>query len=102
MKCLNLNMLVNATKYSIRNGVIRWRILPFTKVVAHIFKLALTVSEILSFEMSDIANLDQGQGVQHSERSRSVTNVTSIQIIIKNFLLALIVFHFKLCDHERK
>ena len=48
-------------EYNIHSDAIGWRISTSTKVIAWNFTLALTVSEILKFEMSDLENLGQGQ-----------------------------------------
>ena len=37
--------------------------------------LALTVSEVITFQMFDFENLDQGQGLQHSQWFHSMANV---------------------------
>ena len=49
-----------------RNGAIRWQISICIKVVARIFTPALTVFEILTFQMFDRENLRRGHRVQHS------------------------------------
>ena len=41
----------------------------------HTFALALTVSEILTFEIFELEKVDQGHGVQHRQCRRQIANV---------------------------
>ena len=52
-------------EYNIRSGVIRWQISRF-KTIIHLCAIALTVSEILTFQICDLENLGQGYELQHS------------------------------------
>ena len=45
------------------------------KTVWPIFKLALTISEILAFEIFDLANVGQGHRVQLSQWCHSMANI---------------------------
>ena len=56
-------MEVKVTEYNVRNGAIRWRISTSVRVIRRIFAIALTVSDILMFQMCDLGNLSQ---VHHS------------------------------------
>ena len=44
-------MKSKVTEYNIQNGAIRWRISTTPKVMLRTFATALTVSEILTFQM---------------------------------------------------
>ena len=52
--------------YNFLNGPLRWQMSTFIKVEIQDFSLALTVFEILVYQMFDIESLGQGHRVQHS------------------------------------
>ena len=62
---LTLKVKVKVTDYNVHSGAIRWRISTSVKDVRGIFATVLTVSEILTFQMCDLENIDDG--VQHSQ-----------------------------------
>ena len=63
------------------------------KVIAGIFMLAFTVSEILWFEMFDLENFGQGYVVQHLQWSHSMENINIYKCHTRAFfLLALTIF----------
>ena len=70
---------------NIYNGAIRWRISTSVKVIRCIFVIALTVSEILMFQMSDLENLGQDHGVQQSQWSHSIANINLYKRILTFF-----------------
>ena len=53
-------------EYNFRNDAIRWQISKSIKVVRSIFALALTFSEMLTFQMFNLQKVGQGHGVQLS------------------------------------
>ena len=59
-ECLTLKIKV--IKYNTRSDAMRWQMPTCLRVIASIFTLALTVSEILRFEMFDLENLGHGHG----------------------------------------
>ena len=54
-------------EYNFRNDAIRLQISKSLKVVRCIFVLALTVSEILMFQIADLQRVGQGNGAQFSQ-----------------------------------
>ena len=58
-----LQKQVKVTEYNFCNDAIRLQIAKSIKVVQCIFLLALTISEILTFQMFDLLKLGQGHGV---------------------------------------
>ena len=61
---------IKVVKYNIR-----WGISTSLKVIACMFTPALTVLKTIKFEMFDLYNLDQGNGVQHSPWCYSVAYI---------------------------
>ena len=53
--------------YAFITDAIRWQISKSIKVVSRIFALALTVNEILTFEIFGLEKVGQGHGVQLSQ-----------------------------------
>ena len=64
-------------EYKIRSSVIRWQISNIKSVVLRISALALTVSDISTFEMFDLDNLGQDHRVQHSQGCHSLANINA-------------------------
>ena len=89
-KCLTLLMKVKVTRYNINNGAVRWRISESVKVIRRIFVPALTVSEILRFQIFALDNL--GHRAQHSQWCHSIANVYLHKVTARSFALALTVF----------
>ena len=54
--------------------------------------IALTVSEILTFQICDLENLGQGHTGQHSQWSHSMANINLYKCHTTSFSLALTVF----------
>ena len=69
LKYLTLQNYVKTTEYNIRNGSNRWQISTCIQVIPeHVslaYSLALTVFEILTFEIFDLEKVCQGHAVQH-------------------------------------
>ena len=63
---MTLKIYVKVTKNNIENNAISWRIYTYIRVIGCIFALVLTISEILTFQICDFKNLDEGHEVQHS------------------------------------
>ena len=101
-KCLTLTMEVKATEYDDCDGATATANINFCKShMTHFFVIALTVSEILTFQMCDLENLGQGDGVQHSQWSHSMS--TSLKVVLEHFSLAvtvLIYLYFKIRNVE--
>ena len=72
---LILQTKVKVTDYNIQNDVIRWRISTSLNVIGLIFATALTVSEILTFQVCDIETIGQGHEVQQSQWFHSMANI---------------------------
>ena len=75
-KCLNLTAKVKVTEYIIYNGEILWRISTSLEVIWRSFAIALTVSEILIFQICDHDNLGYDHRVHHSQWSLLMANIT--------------------------
>ena len=56
-------MYVKVMEYKFCNGVLRWQMSNTTEVVPRIFVPALTVSDILTFQLFDPQKVGQGDGV---------------------------------------
>ena len=87
-------MKVKITEYNTHNGAIRWRMLISLKShMTHFFATALTVFEMITFQIWDPENLGQGHEVKHSQWSRSMAQIN----LYKRSNGALIVFEIFKC-----
>ena len=84
-KYLTLKMNFKVIEYNIHNGDIRWEISTILKVTWRIFATAVTVSELLMFQMCNLENRGQGHGEQHSQRSYSMTIINLYTFILEHF-----------------
>ena len=89
-------------EYNIRNDAMRWRISTSIKVIAHFY--ALTMFEILTFQMFDLANLGQGLRAQHSQWWHSMANINLCKSHCTNFYVSSHRFRdirFEIFDLEK-
>ena len=67
LESLTLKIYGKIMEYIIRNDLVRWQISTCINFIFEHFPLALTVFEILTFEIFDLKKLGQGERVQHSQ-----------------------------------
>ena len=100
---MTLKMNFKVIEYNIHNGDIRWQISTIVKVTWRIFVTAVTVAELLMFQICNLENRDQGHGVQHSQRSYSMAIINLYTFILEHFRqfsLFSRYSHFKIRDFE--
>ena len=86
-----LKIKAKGTEYNIHNCAIRWRMSNSAKD-SGIFAIALTVSEILTFQICYFENLGQCRGVPHLQLSHSIANINLNKSHTRAFSLALTLF----------
>ena len=103
-KYLTLKMKVEVTKYNIHNDAIRWRISTSVRAMWRIVLKALTVCEILTFQILYIEDLGQDHGEQYWQCCHSTENIyLNKSHWLHFFALALTVseiLKFQICDLE--
>ena len=84
--------LAEVAEYNIRSDAIQLRIPTSIKIVARNYTLALTVSDMLRFEMSDNENLGQSHGLQDLQWTISTANINVYKSYALEFSLTHTVF----------
>ena len=73
------------TEYNIRNGPVPWKISTCINFILEHILLALTVFEILTFEIFHLEQVGQGHGVQHWQFAARLQTSKSINLILYMF-----------------
>ena len=71
--------------YNFRNGVIPWWIRKSIKVVLNFFELAVTVSELLTFQIVDLHKVGQGHG-KYQNVKKIVRCIVALVLTISEIL----------------
>ena len=78
LESLTLKIWEMVTEYNIQDSPVRWQISTCINFIFGHFSLALTVFEILIFEIFDLEKVGQGHGVQHFQCRGQIANVKNL------------------------
>ena len=92
LKSLTLKIYVKVIEYNTCNGPIRWQISTTLKVRPGHFSLALSIFEIITFQIRYLENIGQGHDIQHLQLCHSMANINLHKSHIGQFELELLSF----------